>query len=127
MVLNSLAGNLLVASWECVAPFGRFFELGKKDFLSRASLPMGPFINNLTFTGVDLGAITELYPKRVHNWLRKVFSLMEAKIIRPAYPLHVHPLSGIEQAFRALQTGQSSGKHVLEIASDDVVPVSRSS
>lgn len=31
VVLNSLAGDALVASWECIAPYGRFIEIGKKD------------------------------------------------------------------------------------------------
>lgn len=31
VVLNSLAGEALRQTWLCVAPFGRFNELGKKD------------------------------------------------------------------------------------------------
>lgn len=31
VVLNSLAGEFLSRTWECVAPFGRFIEIGKKD------------------------------------------------------------------------------------------------
>lgn len=31
VVLNSLAGEALRQTWLCVAPFGRFIELGKKD------------------------------------------------------------------------------------------------
>lgn len=54
VVLNSLAGKLLHASWECVATFGRMIELGKRDFLSHGKLDMSPFIANRAFFGVDL-------------------------------------------------------------------------
>lgn len=28
VILNSLSGDSLVASWECIAPYGRFLEIG---------------------------------------------------------------------------------------------------
>lgn len=31
VILNSLAGEFLRRSWNCIAPFGRFIEIGKKD------------------------------------------------------------------------------------------------
>ncbi|KFY19775.1 hypothetical protein V493_07834, partial [Pseudogymnoascus sp. VKM F-4281 (FW-2241)] len=43
VVLNSLAGESLRASWRCVAPFGRFVELGKRDIEAGGRLDMGPF------------------------------------------------------------------------------------
>lgn len=54
VVLNSLAGKFLHASWECVAPFGRMIELGKRDFLSNGQLNMLPFIKNRAYIGFDL-------------------------------------------------------------------------
>lgn len=54
LVLNSLAGKLLHASWECVASFGKMIELGKRDFLGNGSLSMMPFGKNRAFFGVDL-------------------------------------------------------------------------
>lgn len=54
IVLNSLAGPLLHASWACVAPFGKMVELGKRDFLLNGTLTLKPFIQNRAFHGVDL-------------------------------------------------------------------------
>lgn len=31
VILNSLSGEFLRRSWDCIAPFGRFIEIGKKD------------------------------------------------------------------------------------------------
>jgi NADPH:quinone reductase-like Zn-dependent oxidoreductase len=54
VVLNSLAGKLLHASWKCVAPFGKMIELGKRDFLGHGKLDMATFGKNRAFFGVDL-------------------------------------------------------------------------
>lgn len=46
VVLNSLSGDGLTASWGCVAPFGRFLETGRRDIDAGGQLPMAPFIKN---------------------------------------------------------------------------------
>lgn len=59
IVLNSLAGELLHASWQCVANFGKMIELGKRDILGHAQLDMSLFSGNRSFIGVDLKHMLE--------------------------------------------------------------------
>jgi NADPH:quinone reductase-like Zn-dependent oxidoreductase len=59
IVLNSLAGELLHASWQCVAEFGKMIEIGKRDFLEHGSLSMDLFGGNRAFFGVDLVRLLE--------------------------------------------------------------------
>lgn len=54
VVLNSLSNDLLMASWDSVASFGRFVEIGKRDIYSHAKLPMFQFRKNACFGAVDL-------------------------------------------------------------------------
>ena len=54
IVLNSLSGELLHASWNCVAKFGKMVEIGKRDFMGHGTMKMEPFGGNRTFVGVDL-------------------------------------------------------------------------
>jgi NADPH:quinone reductase-like Zn-dependent oxidoreductase len=42
VVLNSLSGKLLKASWDCIASFGRFVEIGKRDIEQNKALNMAP-------------------------------------------------------------------------------------
>ena len=58
VVLNSLPGELLHAGWRCMAAFGRFVELGKKDIAEAGSLDMRLFSRGATFSAFDL---TDLY------------------------------------------------------------------
>lgn len=125
IVLNSLAGESLVASWECLAPYGRFIEIGKKDIYSRNELPMYPFARNTSFSAVDLAAMTLERPSLIRKSMRTVMQLFAAKQLHTALPLQRYPISEIEHAFRLLQSGTSSGKIVVEVESSHQVPASK--
>ena len=43
VIVNGLSGAGLRATWECIAPFGRFVEIGKVDIYSSARLNMEMF------------------------------------------------------------------------------------
>lgn len=122
VVLNSLAGESLLASWECMAPYGRFLEIGKRDILSNQGLPMAQFLRNLTYSGVDLAAMSVERPE-VCAALEKVFALVQEGKLHPSQPIHQHGVGEIEKAFRILQDGQHVGKMVLEMRPDDQVTV----
>lgn len=54
IVLNSLAEDKLLASLRCLAPHGRFLEIGKFDLASDNPLGLGTFMNCSSFHGVTL-------------------------------------------------------------------------
>ncbi|CBF75165.1 uncharacterized protein ANIA_03887 [Aspergillus nidulans FGSC A4] len=124
VVLNSLSGDLLVSSWECIAPFGRFLELGKKDILSNHDLPMRQFERNASFHAIDLNEARKYRPELLQRLQREIGSLMASHTVTPPRPIHVYPISEVEQAFRYLQHGKNTRKTVIEIRGDD--PVKRS-
>lgn len=62
IVLNSLSGNLLHASWQCVAEYGTMVEIGKRDFLGHGQLAMDRFEYNRTFLGVDYSRLRDDKP-----------------------------------------------------------------
>jgi NADPH:quinone reductase-like Zn-dependent oxidoreductase len=125
VVLNSLSSEGLIASWESIAPYGRFIEIGKNDILSNAKLPMLQFEQNITFAAVDLAAMTMDRPHVVTAALETILTLLrEGKISLPD-PLQVYGISDIEVAFRRMQSGKNSGKAVLEMRGTDEVMVCR--
>jgi len=67
LVLNSLAGELLHASWKCVARGGKLLELGKRDLSSSAKLDMRLFLDNRSYCGIDLAYITDNQPQIVRE------------------------------------------------------------
>jgi NADPH:quinone reductase-like Zn-dependent oxidoreductase len=57
LVLNSLSGELLHATWRCVAEFGTMVEIGKRDLLGAGKLDMDVFLANRSYCCVDLDQI----------------------------------------------------------------------
>lgn len=124
VVLNSLSGDLLVATWECMAPFGRFVEIGKKDIDSHARLPMFPFSRNVSFAAMDAAAMSEERPALFRKSLLAVMDLVVTKKLCAAQPLHIYPVSEVEAAFRYMQGGKNTGKTVVELSKTENVLVS---
>lgn len=56
LVLNSLSGELLHATWRCVAPFGKMVEIGKRDLIGSGKLDMNVFLANRSYCCVDADA-----------------------------------------------------------------------
>lgn len=71
VVLNSLAGSLLQENFNCLAPFGRFIEIGKRDLELDSRLAMGAFKRAVSFTSIDLLAFGEQKAPRTMQFSRK--------------------------------------------------------
>lgn len=57
LVLNSLAGDLLHASWQCVAKSGKMMEIGKRDMMEYGRIALDMFQGNRAFFGIDLSTM----------------------------------------------------------------------
>ena len=123
VVLNSLAGTLLQESFNLVAQFGHFVEIGKRDLESNSHLEMLPFTRNISFSSFDLGQLMRHKGHDVHRAMTAIAQLIKDKAIKPVHPVTVYPISDVNKAFRLLQTGKHLGKIVLSVGSRDMVPV----
>lgn len=124
VAVNSLSGDALRATWECMAPFGRFVEVGKIDIYSSARLNMAVFKNNVSFEFVDISFINANDPPRFANIIESLMSLVEAGKIGPLEPTQEFSFGKMQESFRYMQSGAHSGKIVLVPGEDDEVPVS---
>ncbi|EOD51963.1 putative polyketide synthase protein [Neofusicoccum parvum UCRNP2] len=98
VVLNSLAGDLLLQTWDCVAPFGRFVEIGKRDIISNGTLPLGPFARNISFAAVDLTVVMQEDRSLMAEIMRNVMSLLCVTAWAP--PCDVTNLSVLESTIQ---------------------------
>ncbi|KUI61191.1 Lovastatin diketide synthase LovF [Cytospora mali] len=115
VVLNSLSGDLLTASWRCVAEFGTMVEIGKRDFQRRAKLPMEAFEANRTFTGLELRLVAEAFPHRATALLERCVEwIREGKIAGPTIST-TYPAAQIQDAFRHMQMAKHIGKIVVSM------------
>lgn len=121
VVLNSLSGELLRSSWDVIADFGRFVEIGKKDLLQNNYLGLRPFDRNVTFSGVNLPQIFAARPQEVRRHLSDIISLFESGSIAPIRPVTPVPISDLKTALRKLQGGNDIGKLVVTLDPSDEV------
>ncbi|KAK6359538.1 hypothetical protein TWF696_000692 [Orbilia brochopaga] len=118
VVLNSLTGDLLRASWRCCGPFGRFVEIGRKDLVDAGLLEMDPFLRNTTYTGFDL---TDLYnsPHPSHHkiWARLLVEVMnlyrEKKLLD--FPVEVFDIGDLPNGLRKFGSRNRIGKVVINL------------
>ena len=67
VVLNSLSGELLHASWRCVAEFGRLIEIGKRDLAGFGKLDMQIFLANRSYCCVDIAQLIREKPEKMRR------------------------------------------------------------
>lgn len=92
VVLNSLSGALLQASWECPAPLGRFIELGKTDAQLNNCLQMVPFNKAVSYMAMDIGQLGLRSGKLISSTFRKVMELLGSKEVVHRIPILLYGL-----------------------------------
>ncbi|KAL8685250.1 MAG: hypothetical protein Q9224_005894, partial [Gallowayella concinna] len=122
VIINTLSGEALRQTWGCIAPFGRFVQLGKQDVLSNNGLDMKPFSANTSFSMVNIQELSRIAPDRVAALLSKVFELFRSGELRPVYPVNIFDYSDIQSAFRTMQSGLHVGKLVMKASEHSVIP-----
>ncbi|KAF2150161.1 reducing type I polyketide synthase [Myriangium duriaei CBS 260.36] len=122
VILNSLAGISLLRSWDCLAPYGRFVEIGKKDILENWSLPMIHFNRCRSFMAFDGIAWIKERPADVGRLLSTIVNMFSEGHLRTAQPLHVNNITEVASVFRRLADGKSGGKTVIQIMPETVIP-----
>ena len=118
-VLNSLSGELLRVSWNCLATHGTFVEIGFRDITDNMRLDMRPFSKGTTFTFLNLITIIENEPDTLNLVLDETFKLLHDGVLHVPYPVTVYPVGEVENAFRLMQQGKHRGKIVLSFSEED--------
>lgn len=125
VILNSLAGELLRESWECLSKFGRFVDIGKRDPALKSRLEMSHANNNASFMSVDLLALAAERLKVMKRLVADIGQLLKYGKIRPIHPVTVFSIADVDTAFKLLQTSRVTGKFVVVPQKGDIVKVPR--
>jgi len=115
IVLNSVAGDAMRASLSLVKPFGRFIELGKRDFLDNTPLGLRPFLRNVSYMGVDLDQLLRHDPVLVRRMIGAIMALFEAGRLTPI-PCLSFEGERVGEAFRLMQASRHIGKILVRPA-----------
>ncbi|KAF6813394.1 polyketide synthase [Colletotrichum plurivorum] len=117
VVLNSLSGELLHASWHCVAPGGTFVDVGKRDARARSNskLRMEALDDNRTFASIDMSRLAD---RDIFQVLDEVVDLHRRGAITPVEPSQTFPCGDVAEAFRCLARGTQIGKIIVDFTNE---------
>ena len=123
VVINSLSGPLLKVTWDCIARFGRFVEIGKVDMEAGRHLHMRPFTRCALYASVDISQLAQYDGAAIQAALVESVRICHKRQTRPVYPITAYSISDMEKAMRTMQSGTHIGKLVLIPGAKDLVNV----
>ena len=115
VVLNSLFGEAMIRSMECLRPFGRFVELGKRDFYANTHIGLRPFRRNLSYFGVDVDQLIGEHQQLTQQLFAELMAMFASGEL-PPLPHRVFAGEHIDDAFRLMQRSGHIGKIVVKPA-----------
>ncbi len=124
LVLNSLFSEAMERSLELVKPFGRFLELGKRDYYSDRKIGLRPFRRNISYFGIDADQLLVNLPSITKKIFTEIGRLFDAGDLQPL-PYRAFGYDEISSAFRLMQNAGHIGKIVIQppVAGRDKVTV----
>jgi acyl transferase domain-containing protein/NADPH:quinone reductase-like Zn-dependent oxidoreductase/NADP-dependent 3-hydroxy acid dehydrogenase YdfG len=124
VILNSLGGAAIDKSLECLAPYGRFLELGKRDIYGDGAMMLRALRANGSFHIVDLAAMIRDKPAAAGRLLGEVMD-MHARGEICALPSSTYSAGNVRAAFADFAAARHIGKIVVEI-DDPAMEIERS-
>ncbi len=117
VVLNSLSGEAIYKSVRCLAPYGRFVEIGKTDIYRNSKLGLQPFGNNLTYFGVDVDRLFKQKEKFGGRLFQESIDFFVNNKY-PAHPVKVFPVSKLSDAFQYMAGARHIGKIIVSMEAE---------
>lgn len=111
VVLNTLAGDLMIEGLRLLKPFGRFIHLDKKDIAAHTNLDMDLLIKSVAFQFLDISLLF-LNPVLITSSLQKIVALHEEGILKPLQH-KAYPIAELKNAITAMSRGTHIGKLVV--------------
>ncbi len=112
VVLNSLSGEAITRNLRVLKPFGRFLELGKRDFYENTRIGLRPFRQNISYFGIDADQLLKYRPALTQQLFSEVMDLFESGTLS-ALPYTRFEAHEIVDAFRFMQQSKQIGKVVV--------------
>lgn len=119
IVLNSLTGRFITQSMKCLAPFGRFIELGKLDIYRNNKLGLERLGENISLFVVDIDRFATQKPELQQQALAEVVAMFERGELQPT-ELTEFPISKLTEALRFMTRSAYHGKIVMDMQRDRV-------
>ncbi|KAH9879452.1 hypothetical protein IAQ61_001270 [Plenodomus lingam] len=123
VVLNTLSGEGLQATFSCVAPFGRFVDIASN---ANEKLEMAPFERNVSFTSVDMGSLCMQKPRLAGRVFQDAMSFATQNLLQECPQVEARPWSQLAEALELVQDTKSNTNIIMKPMTDDNVLIAQS-
>lgn len=114
VIINCLSGTLLQVSFNCLASYGRFIQIGKYDMEENNFIGMSVFLKNTSFIHVDFQYISELTKdekKEIHDAIQDGLELLSVRPL-PRKSIESQDISNI---LKELKNTSIVGKILIKV------------
>ena len=119
IVLNFLTGRFITQSLKCLAPFGRFVELGKSDIYRNTKVGLERFGENISYFVVDVDRLASQKPELHRQVMTEAIEFFERNELVP-HEVTEFPISKLPEAMKFMARAAYRGKIVLNMENDSV-------
>ncbi len=119
LVLNALPGAFIDKGLACLAPYGRFIELGKRDVYDDRAIGLKALRRNVSLHVVDVAALIDERPALAQALMGELLAHFESGALAPP-PVKVFPAGQAVEAFRHFSQGRHIGKIALDLRDPDL-------
>jgi acyl transferase domain-containing protein/NADPH:quinone reductase-like Zn-dependent oxidoreductase/SAM-dependent methyltransferase/acyl carrier protein len=112
VVLNALAGEAIPMGLACLAEFGRFIEIGKRDVYQNSRIPLRPLRANASFHVVAMDSVFASDKSLTQEMLAEIADLIDRRALHPL-PFRAFPANNVDAAFRLMAGGKHIGKVIV--------------
>ena len=112
VVLNALAGEAIPMGSRCLAEFGRFVEIGKRDIYQNSRIPLRPLRRNASFHVVAMDAVFAGDESLTREMLAELATSSSKARSSHCRSAHFQQTT-VDSAFRLMASGKHIGKVIV--------------
>jgi NADPH:quinone reductase-like Zn-dependent oxidoreductase/acyl carrier protein/short-subunit dehydrogenase/SAM-dependent methyltransferase len=114
VIVNSLAGEAIRRNMRILKPFGRFLELGKRDFYENTPVGLRYFKENISYFGIDVDQLFLSRPRLTMRLFSELMDLFRKGVLTPL-PYRVFASERIVDAFSEMMEARHIGKVIVSL------------
>ena len=118
LVVNSLTGEKLDASYQLLTEGGRFVEIGKFDMVQNKQIGMFDFLKDISFIGVSVDVSLMKKPHFAEEFFQWMHENCRNGCVKPFNKI-VFNANEADKAFRYMTTGKHIGKIIIKLREEE--------
>ncbi|KAI0394649.1 putative polyketide synthase [Xylariaceae sp. FL0594] len=113
-------GDMMHEMWRCIAPLGRFIDMGRTGVLGAEKLGMEVLKRNATFASFDISSVALEKPQIIEQLMAELKAFWEQGVLGPVAPITCFELAELSTAMSSFTKGQHIGKIVIDFGKSTI-------